>query len=249
MRDGWDQHPDVIKTVIDTINKVGAGSGGTRNISGNAHHHILLEKAVAHLHSKERGLVFTSAYNAVVGVITAIVDGMRDCIIISEDHPHPSILHGVRLAKAAHQTVPRGNLLALEEALKGLSVNRPKLLIFPSFSSEDQSFLSLEAICTMAQEYGAFLVLDESDALGKYGPKGGGYAQQLSLEDKVPLIIGTFAGVFAGMGGYIASSDRIADYIRSFASGFIFTTSLPPSLAMGSLKAIELAQSTNEAAA
>ena len=227
---GMGHHPDVIKAMVMAAQKYGAGSGGTRNIAGTAHAHITLEQEVAQLHNKEQGLIFTSGYIANEASISALAQGLPDCVVLSDEKNHASIIQGIRSARCERRVFRHNDLKDLREKLASLDVKRPKIIAFVSVYSMDGDIAPVKAICDLAQEFNALTYLDEVHAVGIYGPQGAGVAAQLGLQERIDVIQANFAKAYGVIGGYITGSAPLIDYVRSAASGFIFTTSLPPAV-------------------
>lgn len=237
---GMSYHPEVVQAFKEGAEKWGVGSGGTRNISGTAHQHVLLEQAVADLHHKEAGLIFSSGYAANEASLAALGEGLPDCVILSDEKIHASMIKGIRHSGAQKIIFRHNNLEDLRQKLASIDPARPKIIAFVSVYSMDGDFAPIEAICDLAQEFKALTYLDEVHAVGIYGPKGNGLAAEQHLLDRIDIVQGNFAKAYGVVGGYIASSAPIVDYIRSYASGFIFTTSLPPAIAAAAKKSIEV---------
>ena len=242
---GMGQNKKVIDAMHLAIDKVGAGSGGTRNISGTTHYHVLLEKELADLHNKESALIFTSGYISNEASISTIVSLMPDCIIFSDELNHASMIQGMRTSNAEKIIFKHNDPEHLEKLLKESDINRPKLIAFESVYSMDGDIAPIKEICEVAKKNNALTYLDEVHAVGMYGPRGGGIAEQEGLMDKLDIIEGTLAKAYGTMGGYIASSKNIIDTVRSFASSFIFTTSLAPSITAGALASVKHLKNSN----
>jgi 5-aminolevulinate synthase len=232
------QHPKVIMAMKDVLDKSGAGAGGTRNISGTTPHHSQLEKELAMLHGKEKALVFTSCFVANDSSISTIAKMLPGCQIFSDADNHSSLIEGVRHSGCIKHVWRHNDVAHLEELLSKAPREVPKLIVFESVYSMDGDIAPLKEICDVADEYGAITFLDEVHAVGLYGPSGGGVAQERNLDHRISLISGTLAKGFGVMGGYIAGSAVMVDIVRSFAPGFIFTSSLPPCVVAGATASI-----------
>ena len=243
---GMSHNSTVIQAAHDSVTKYGAGSGGTRNISGTAVEHVILENKVAELHQKEAGLVFTSGYVANQTSLEVLGSHLPECVIFSDEKNHASIIHGIRHSRAKKVVFPHNDMVFLEKSLAAESSESPKIIACVSVYSMDGNFAQLHKIIELAQKYNAMIFLDEVHAVGVYGKTGAGVAEYLDLSKHIDIIQANFAKGYGVMGGYIASTNIIVDFIRSFAPGFIFTTSLPPSVTAACAAAIDLQKSSDK---
>lgn len=242
---GMSQHPSVVKAAIDAVSTFGAGTGGTRNISGTNSYIVSLEKELASLHSKESALIFTSGYVANQSTLSMLSKIIPDIVMFSDALNHASIIHGIRDSRAERHIFAHSDLGELEAKLKMYPTDRPKLIVFESVYSMSGDFSPMSQICDLAKKYNALTYLDEVHSVGLYGLQGSGVANLFGLSDKIDIIQGTLAKAFGVIGGYISADRIIIDSIRSHAPGFIFTTSLPPSVSSAALASIRHLRSSN----
>lgn len=235
---GMGQHPKVLNAIESTMRVRGSGAGGTRNIGGNTHQHVQLEQELASLHGKESALLFTSGYISNLAALGTLASNIPDIIVFSDEKNHASMIEGIRQSRAEKVIFPHNQLKTLEAELKKAGA-RPKLIAFESVYSMDGSIGEMEGFCDLAEQYGALTYVDEVHAVGLYGREGAGKSQELGLSARLDFIEGTLAKAFGCLGGYVAGDNIMIDWIRSKASAFIFTTSLPPYIAAGALASVQ----------
>ena len=235
---GMSQNQTVLIKMQEALQKVGAGSGGTRNISGTNHYHVLLERELCYLHQKESALLFNSGYLANLATLSTLGKNLPNCTFLSDEKNHASMIQGIKHSNAKKKIFKHNNLSDLENLLKKIPLSSSKIIVFESVYSMDGDFAPIKEIVNLAKKYNALTYIDEVHAVGIYGKRGAGVSEKFGVMKEIDILQGTLAKAFGVMGGYITGNKEIVDFIRSNASGFIFTTSLPPCIAAGAYTAM-----------
>ena len=235
---GMSQNKNVLEKMYEALKKVGAGSGGTRNISGTNHYHVLLERELCYLHQKESALLFNSGYLANQATLSTLGKNLPDCYFLSDEKNHASMIQGIKHSNAQKKIFKHNDMNDLEKKLQKISIQSSKIIVFESVYSMDGDFSPIREIVNLAKKYNALTYIDEVHAVGIYGKRGAGVSEKVGVMKEIDILQGTLAKAFGVMGGYITGSANIIDFIRSNASGFIFTTSLPPCIVAGAYTAM-----------
>lgn len=242
---GMSQHPAVLQAMHAALDDTGCGAGGTRNIAGTSEYIVALENSLADLHHKDAALVFSSGYVANQTTLATLSQLMPNLVIFSDAKNHASIIQGIRLAQCEKKIFQHNDTEHLEKLLETTPIDQPKIIVFESIYSMDGDIAPIAAITALAKKYNALSYIDEVHAVGLYGQRGGGMSEQLGLADQIDIINGTLAKAYGCIGGYIAGKNAIIDAVRSYGSGFIFTTALPPHIAAGISASVEYLKTNN----